>query len=82
MKAFEQLERLKRMNRLIKEERTGTPEEFATRLNIGRRRLYELLDDFREMGVLIEYSKLRNTYYYKNGHEIELNFSFKVITRE
>ncbi len=82
MKAFEQLERLKRMNRLIKEEKTGTPEEFANRLHIGKRRLFEHLDDFRTMGVQIDYSKLRNTYYFSNGHEIELSYSLKIISQE
>jgi len=34
------------------------------------------------MGVQIDYSKQRGTYYFSNGHEIELNFSFKIISKE
>ena len=82
MKAFEQLERLTRINRLIKEEKTGTPEEFASRMHIGKRRLFEHLDELRTMGVQIDYSKQRGTYYFSNGHEIELTFSFKIISKE
>lgn len=82
MKAFEQLERLTRINRLIKEEKTGTPEEFASFLHIGRRRLFEHLDELRTMGVQIGYSKQRGTYYFSNGHEIELSYSFKIISKE
>lgn len=82
MKAIEQLERIQRIIKMIKHERTGTPEEFANCLHIGKRRLYEHLDDFRGMGVQIDYSKQRNTYYFSNGHEIELNYSMKIITEE
>ena len=82
MKAIEQLERIQRIIKLIKHEKTGTPEEFANSLQIGKRRLYEHLDDFREMGVQIDYSKLRNTYYFSNGHELELSYSLKIISKE
>ncbi len=82
MNAINQLERIQRIIKLIKLEKTGTPEEFANSLQIGKRRLYEHLDDFREMGVQIDYSKLRNTYYFSNGHELELSYSLKVISKE
>ncbi len=82
MKAFEQLERFQQIIKLIKHERTGTPEEFASRLHIGKRRLYEHLDDIRDMGVQIDYSKQRSTYYFSNGNELELSYSFKLISDE
>ena len=82
MKALKQLERLARINKLIKEEKTGTPEEFACCLHIGKRRLFEHLDELRNMGIQIDYSKQRGTYYFSNGHEIELSFSFKIISKE
>ena len=82
MKSFEQLERLTRINRLISSEKTGTPEEFACYLHISRRRLFELLDELRTIGVKIDYSRQRGTYYYSNGHEIELSYSLKIISKE
>jgi len=82
MKAIEQLERFQQIIKMIKHEKTGTPEEFASYLHIGKRRLYEHLDNFREMGVQIDYSKQRNTYYFSNGHEIELSYSLKIISKE
>lgn len=82
MKAIEQLERIQQIIKLIKYEKTGTPEEFANHLHISKRRLYEHLDDFRAMGAQVNYSKQRNTYYFSNGHELELNYSLKVISKE
>lgn len=82
MKAFEQLERIQRIIELIKYEKTGTPCEFADYLQISKRHLFSYLDNFREMGVQIEYSKPRKTYYFLNGHELELSYSLKVISDE
>ena len=82
MKAFEQLERIRKIIRLIKYEKTGTPEEFADSLRISKRRLYDHLENFRDLGVEIDYSKQRNTYYFSNGHELELHYSLKLITKE
>lgn len=82
MKAIEQLERIQQIIKLIKLEKTGTPEEFANHLQISKRRLYDHLDNFRDMGAQIDYSKLRNTYTFSNGHEVELKYSFKLISKE
>jgi len=82
MKAFEQLERIRKIIRLIKYEKTGTPEEFADSLRISKRRLYDHLENFRDLGVRIDYSKERNTYFFSNGNELELHYSFKLISKE
>lgn len=82
MKALEQLERLKRMSELIRTGRTGTPEQLSARLNISRRQLYADLDYCRDLGVDIEYSKQRQTFFYSNGKELEIHFSLKAVTKE
>lgn len=82
MKALEQLGRLKRMNELIRSGRTGTPEQLSVRLNISRRQLYADLDYCRDLGVEIEYSKQRQTFFYSNGKELEIHFSLKAIPKE
>ena len=81
MKAIEQLERLKRMNELIKAECTGTPEELSGRLGIGRRQLFKDFECLKDMGVEISYSKIRETYFYRNGHELEISYTFQIIPK-
>lgn len=80
MKAFEQLERLKRMNRLIKEEHTGTPQEFAYYLGISERLLYKLIEEINDLGMDVKYSRIRNTFYYDTEYELEISYSFRVIS--
>ena len=82
MKALEQLGRLKRMNELIRAGKTGTPEQLSVRLNISRRQLYADLDYCRDLGVDIEYSKQRQTFYYSNGKELEIHFTLKAVSRD
>jgi biotin operon repressor len=82
MKAFEQIERLRRMNQLIKSERTGSPEEFARTLRISRRQLFNYLDEIKSLGVEIGYSKASRSYYFNNGHELELDYSVKVLSKK
>jgi len=82
MKAIEQLERLQRINELIKAERTGSPEEFAEHLHISRRQLYEYIGFIKDFGVDINYSKGRKTFYLSNGHELNINYCIKVVSKQ
>lgn len=82
MKAIEQMERLQRMNELIKAESTGTPEEFADKLGISRRQLYAEIEYFKDLGVEIGYSRSRRTFSICNGHEIEIAYRVKVMPKE
>jgi hypothetical protein len=76
MKAIQQLERLKRINELIKARSTGSPEILCNKLNISRRQL------FKDLGAKIAYSKIRETYFYPNGHELEISYSFRLIQKK
>ena len=82
MKALEQLERLQRINDLIKAEKTGTPEEFANSLHISRRQLYEYINFIKDFGVEVSYSKQLRTFYFSNGHEINVNCGIKVVSKQ
>ncbi len=82
MKAFEQLERLKKMNVLIQNKCTGTPEEFAKKLCICQSHLYNLIDELKIIGAPIKYSRARQTYYYTSEFEIILQYSLCIIKRD
>lgn len=82
MKAIQQLERLKRISKLIKNESTGTPDELAKTLGISRRQLYAEIDYLRDLGVEICYSRSGRTFRYCNGNEIEISFGINIITKK
>jgi len=82
MKAFEQLERLKRMNRLIKDEMTGTPEEFAALLGVCPSHLYRCIEEIKELGAPINFSRSRRTYYYEYEFDLKVSYSIQLISKE
>jgi len=60
------IRRLHKMHELILQEKTGTPDEFATRIQVSRRQLYNILEHLNDHGASIRYSRARKTFYYGN----------------
>ena len=72
MSLFKYVERLRRMDSLISMMATGTPGEFAEKLEIRRSTLFLSLQEMREMGVNIKYSCFRQSYYYADNRRIKI----------
>ena len=82
MKFFTILDRIDKMNKLVSEKRTGTPQEFASRLGVSRTSLYELIDEFRSRDVPIAYSKSIRSFYFTRPYEIRITFLLRPLTDE
>jgi len=72
MALFEIINRAERIHRLIRNESTGNPCEFAERMALSRRQLYNLLDEFKDYGAEIRYCRNRQSFYYVNDFQLEL----------
>lgn len=81
MNFIRKIERIQCMNKLIQQEKTGTPNELARRLGVCERQLYNLIESIRDMGIEIHYCKKRKTYTYRNIDSLMINFEFKPINR-
>lgn len=80
MKFIEQIERIQYLDELIRKKSTGTPDELAGRLGISRSQLYNIIGYLNDIGIGINYSRGRRTFYYNtDGKNIEINFSIKII---
>jgi len=75
MLLFETIDRMRRIHHLIKREATGPADEFAGKFNLKRRQLYNILDEFKDFGAEIRFSRIRNTYYYDNDFEVLVKIS-------
>ena len=83
MKAIQQLERLKRMNEMIKAECTGSPREFSRKLGISQSHLYRIIEELKFYGLPIVYSKTKRSYRYEGKNiELKLDYSIKIIDGE
>ncbi|NHE58626.1 TrmB family transcriptional regulator [Cyclobacterium plantarum] len=79
MEFIKQIERFQVLNKLVKDECTGRPEELARRLGVSRAKLYLMLEELRDYGVEVVFSKKINSFKYKNCSGLNLNFSLKVL---
>ncbi|MGC4022716.1 MAG: hypothetical protein QM734_12605 [Cyclobacteriaceae bacterium] len=70
MSLLKYIDRLKRMDDLMKREVTGTSKEFAEKLGISRSMLMENLTEFKELGAEISFCHFRRTYHYTNKFSI------------
>lgn len=79
MKLLAYIDRIKIIHKLIKERRTGAPENLAKRLSISTSRLYVVLDELKLMGAPIEYSRQLQTYFYTQAFEVNIQADFTVL---
>ncbi|MDR2585823.1 MAG: HTH domain-containing protein [Prevotellaceae bacterium] len=82
MKFFIFVEKLSMLDKLIRQERTGTPCEFAERLSISRSTLYEIIDELRSRGMEIKYSRSLGSFYYDNDMALDIRFAIKSNTNQ
>jgi biotin operon repressor len=65
---------------MIKSANTGSPKEFAGELGISESHFHRYIEELREMGIPIHYSRARKTCYYENNTELSLSYSLKIIS--
>ncbi len=82
MKTTKQITRLKKIHKCIKSNCTGTPKEFAKKLNISESQLYNILEDLKIRGFPIIYSRNLKTYRYKADCELIINYTIQLITND
>lgn len=80
MRFIKQVERLQKLNKLIRQKNTGTPDELAERLGLKRSQLYEVIELLKTHGAPIEYSRKMCTFYYSKDFDLEINLKIKVLS--
>jgi len=77
-----QIERLKKVHKLILEEKTGNRNQFADKLRVSENQLYSVITTLKEFDAPIKYSKKLNSFYYTKPFELELKFSLTIMIDE
>ena len=80
MKFIKQIEQYKKLEKLIKQASTGTPDEFAERLNISRTQLYTILESMKQLGAPIRYNRSIKSFYYSSDFKLTIDISVQIIT--
>ncbi|MBK5209683.1 MAG: HTH domain-containing protein [Flavobacteriaceae bacterium] len=79
MKTLKQLERLRKAHKLIQQEKTGSPSEFANKLDVSERQVYKIIDYLKEIDAPIIYNRKIKTYYYTTSFDLLVNVSVQVL---
>lgn len=75
MSLYKYLNRIRRLDALIRRRSTGPPAELANKLGISERWLYKLLTELREdLKCPIRYSRRFRSYYYDRRGSLHLGF--------
>ena len=82
MKLFHQIDRMQYMLHLIQQKKTGNPEKFAKRLSLRKRQLFSILEELRIIGLNIQYSKEKQSYYYADDNYMEISYGVKLLSDE
>ncbi len=80
MSIIKYLERIKRMDDLIRRKATGTPDEFACRMDLSLSALAKYIKLLKEMGAPIAYDNNRKSYHYLFPCKLKIGFESKYLT--
>lgn len=69
---LESLERIIRIHKMIQLEATGNPDEFACKLGVTKRHMYNILEEFKDYGADIKYRRENSSFCYENDFEISI----------
>lgn len=78
MKFIHIIERFERIDSLIRIKATGKPKNFARKLNISERCLYNTIEIMKQLGAPINFSRTKESYFY----EYDVDFKFKFIKKD
>lgn len=73
MNLLKQLALLDRIDSLIRRKATGTPDEFAEKLDLSRASLYRYLNVLRNAGAIIDYDQQENSFFYVEDFHLDFN---------
>ena len=82
MNNLKQLERLRKLHKLIKSERTGTPYELSKRLRISVRQTFLMLEQLKELDAPVKYNRYSKNYYYEFEYDLSINISIQVLAKD
>ena len=74
MSIIDNKNKLERLDHLIRIKATGTPEELACKFDTTKRTIYRTINELKEIGCPIYYSKERDSYCYKYEGKLIIKF--------
>lgn len=77
MSLLKYIDRLKRMDNLIRRRATGCADDFARKLQVSPSQLFQDLKEMKELGAPIKFCPMNRTYFYLKEGEFKVDFVLK-----
>jgi len=74
MALIDEINRIKRIDRLIRLKATGNAQELSEKLQISRKMTYNYLNHMKDMGAPIHYCRKIKSFYYLTDGKFEIEF--------
>jgi hypothetical protein len=74
MSLLKYIDRVKRMDNLIRLKATGCANEFASKLGISPSQLFQDLKEMKQLGAPIQYCSVRKSYVYESNGRLTIDF--------
>jgi hypothetical protein len=83
MALYRYLNRIRRLDALIRQKRTGPPKELAEKLGISERWLYIFMDELKtDLDCPIRYDRMKRSYVYEEPGEVIIGFRRRMGNKE
>ncbi len=82
MNIIKYLDRIKKMDDLIRRKATGTPGEFANKMGLSRISLLKYIQMLKEMNAPLEYNYDRKSYCYLFPCRLKVGYEMKKLDEE
>ena len=81
MRFFEKIKVIERIDQLIKLKATGSARDLASKTNLSKSTVYQILDTMKMMGAEIDYCTNRKSYFYLKDKTLAIGFidSSKIV---
>ena len=79
MKEFKIIARLEKINKCLKEEKTGTAKAFASKIGVSRSMLFYYLEYLKSYDIQIKYDRKKNSFVFEGDIEIEIKQPIRVL---
>jgi predicted DNA-binding transcriptional regulator YafY len=79
---FKHLNRLQQIDQLIRQQRTGNAGMLAQKLGVSRRQVYYFLDELRELGLEIDYSRELGSFHYRKPYRINISIDIENVSED
>lgn len=79
---FKQIERIQYIDNLIQKRKTGNAKELSNKVGVSRRHIYRIIENLKDLGVPIEFSKIDNSFIYEKPCRIDIKFQVKFLTED